>query len=116
MGSVSADMWCARSYICYLVFQLKTHTELFKGEDDDAQPMLTLGTSIGLLTAITAVVAVCSEFLTDTIQEVSEQTHMSQAFIGARVDRAGQGRATQGTGGASATEVQQAGALAALGA
>ncbi|EFJ40822.1 Ca2+/H+ antiporter, cation antiporter, membrane protein [Volvox carteri f. nagariensis] len=69
-------------YMCYLVFQLKTHTELFKGDDDDAVPMLTLGTSIGLLTAITAVVAVCSEFLTGSIEKVSERTHLSQAFIG----------------------------------
>ncbi|GLC37749.1 hypothetical protein PLESTB_001472900 [Pleodorina starrii] len=69
-------------YVCYLAFQLKTHADLFKGEDDDAVPMLTLGTSIGLLTAITAVVAVCSEFLTDSIKEVSESTHLSEAFIG----------------------------------
>ncbi|GLI64419.1 hypothetical protein VaNZ11_007630 [Volvox africanus] len=69
-------------YMCYLAFQLKTHSNLFKGDDDDAVPMLTLGTSIGLLTVITAVVAVCSEFLTDSIKDVSEKTHLSEAFIG----------------------------------
>lgn len=73
---------CIHSYLCYLAFQLKTHSDLFKGEDDDAVPMLTLGTSLGLLTAITVLVAVCSEFLTGSIEEVSEQTHLSKAFLG----------------------------------
>ena len=71
-----------RSYLCYLAFQLKTHSNLFKGDDDDAVPMMTLGTSIGLLTFITAIVAVCSEFLTDSIEAVSKDTGLSQAFIG----------------------------------
>ncbi|KAG2499052.1 hypothetical protein HYH03_003237 [Edaphochlamys debaryana] len=69
-------------YLCYLAFQLRTHSHLFKGDDDDAVPMLTLGTSIGALTAITAVVAVCSEFLTDSIEDVSKNTGISEAFIG----------------------------------
>ncbi|KAG2439186.1 hypothetical protein HXX76_004550 [Chlamydomonas incerta] len=69
-------------YACYLTFQLKTHSHLFKGEDDDAVPMMTLGTSIGALTIITAIVAVCSEFLTDSIEEVSANTGISETFIG----------------------------------
>eukprot|EP00198_Chlamydomonas_reinhardtii_P007601 XP_001696938.1 CAX family of cation antiporters, membrane protein [Chlamydomonas reinhardtii] len=69
-------------YACYLTFQLKTHSELFKGDDDDAVPMMTVGTSIGALTVITAIVAVCSEFLTDSIEEVSAHTGISETFIG----------------------------------
>lgn len=78
-----------RSYACYLTFQLKTHSELFKGDDDDAVPMMTVGTSIGALTVITAIVAVCSEFLTDSIEEVSAHTGISETFIG---EEAGDGR------------------------
>ncbi|KXZ52875.1 hypothetical protein GPECTOR_8g256 [Gonium pectorale] len=69
-------------YLCYLAFQLKTHSDLFKGDDDDAVPMLTLGTSIGALTLITAIVAGHSEFLTASIEQVSVHTGMSEAFIG----------------------------------
>ncbi|GFR43726.1 hypothetical protein Agub_g4837 [Astrephomene gubernaculifera] len=70
-------------YLCYLAFQLHTHSDLFRCEgEEEALPMLSLGSSLGLLAAITAVVAVASEFLTASIQEVSAHTGMSQAFIG----------------------------------
>lgn len=51
----------ACSYICYLVFQLKTHHDLFEGEGDDEQPMMSLFTAMTLLTIITVIVAFCSE-------------------------------------------------------
>jgi Ca2+:H+ antiporter len=43
------------------VFQLHSHHELFKGEDEDELPTLTLVTSIAALAAITACVTMCSE-------------------------------------------------------
>lgn len=48
-------------YCCYLFFQLKTHGDMFKGEDSDETPSLSLTGALGLLTAITLIVAVASE-------------------------------------------------------
>ena len=55
-----------RSYICYLGFQLYTHTDLFEEEEDEdggehEEPMLSVFTSVTLLTLITVTVAVASE-------------------------------------------------------
>lgn len=49
------------SYICYLVFQLYTHHDLFIGEGEDEEPVMTLVGSLTALTAITALVALASE-------------------------------------------------------
>ena len=48
-------------YGCYLFFQLKTHGDMFKGESSDETPSLSLSGALGLLTAITLIVAVASE-------------------------------------------------------
>jgi Ca2+:H+ antiporter len=69
-------------YLCYLFFQLKTHHSMFVEEDSGEQPSLSLVAAIGMLGAITAVVAVSSEFLTGALQEVSEMSGISQAFLG----------------------------------
>jgi hypothetical protein len=45
-------------------------------------PTLTLATSVVALAAITACVAVCSEFLTGAIEDFTKQTGLSQAFVG----------------------------------
>lgn len=70
-------------YAAYLVFQLRTHHDLFQPDDgQEAEPILSLTTATLLLTAITVVVAFASEFLTGSIEDVSEQTKLSQAFLG----------------------------------
>jgi calcium/proton exchanger cax len=69
-------------YIAYLTFQLHTHNHLFGSGDDDGEPVLTLPGAFLALAAVTGCVAVCSEFLTGSIEAFSEQTHMSQAFVG----------------------------------
>ena len=53
-----------RRYMCYLLFQLKTHNNLFDNEDDgegSQQPSLSLLAALGALAGITAIVAVASE-------------------------------------------------------
>eukprot|EP00955_Chlamydomonas_euryale_P093056 364756-Chlamydomonas_euryale.AAC.11 len=70
-------------YISYLVFQLYTHIGLFKASDEESeQPVLSLPVAITMLTAITVIVAFASEFLTGSIEEVSEATGLGQAFLG----------------------------------
>ncbi|KAI8464495.1 MAG: cation exchanger 1 [Monoraphidium minutum] len=69
-------------YACYLVFQLKSHHDLFRGDDGGDDPTLTLVTSVAALAAITAAVAVSSELLTGAIEAFTQQTGLSQAFVG----------------------------------
>lgn len=51
---------CCR-YGCYLVFQLRTHHDLFCAEDEDEEPVMTFPGSMVVLAGITIAVAVCSE-------------------------------------------------------
>ncbi|KAG2431558.1 hypothetical protein HXX76_009572 [Chlamydomonas incerta] len=82
-------------YACYLGFQLYTHTDLFEdtpnheteiGSDglpaEAEEPMLSLVASVALLTAITLVVAVASEFLTSSLEEFSKTSGLGEAFLG----------------------------------
>jgi hypothetical protein len=58
-------------YLCYLVFQLKTHKDVFddNGDSSDAHggdlPALSLSGALVLLAGITVIVAVCSECAVD---------------------------------------------------
>lgn len=69
-------------YACYLVFQLRTHHDLFCGEDEDEEPVMTFPGAIAVLTGITVTVAICSEYLCGSIEEFSAHTGLSQAFLG----------------------------------
>ncbi|KAI3431863.1 hypothetical protein D9Q98_010614 [Chlorella vulgaris] len=71
-------------YLCYLLFQLGTHHHLFQGSpaDDEEVPALSLAGALACLTAITAIVAVNSEFLTGAIHAVSVRYDINQAFLG----------------------------------
>ncbi|KAK4493734.1 hypothetical protein PRZ48_014919 [Zasmidium cellare] len=93
-------------YILYLVFQLRTHSGLFRddgpepeGEDYDNENLdpvhaqskhhneeieTTLGPigALACLVVTTVFVGVCAEFLVDSINEIVETTSMSKTFIG----------------------------------
>jgi len=70
-------------YVLFLVFQLRTHSDLFTGEEEEEEePELDLAPSIVLLFMCTCCVAACSEYLVDSISEVSEEYGLPQAFIG----------------------------------
>jgi Ca2+:H+ antiporter len=110
-------------YLCYLYFQLKTHTESFSSDDNnhddaegrevsrnadrrnsslggvrsladqpllgedyegelDVEPVLSLAGALGGLTAVTLAVAACSEYLTGSIEAVTESTSINKSFLG----------------------------------
>lgn len=58
---VSWQHFMSCRYGCYLVFQLRTHHDLFCGDDDDEEPVMTFPGALAVLTGITVTVAVCSE-------------------------------------------------------
>lgn len=74
-------------YIMYLFFQLKTHADLFDEEQQDdgeqAEPALLTPWMAGVvLVVITVLVAVCAEYLVDSIDAIVESAHISKTFIG----------------------------------
>lgn len=69
-------------YAGYLLFQLRTHADLFQGEESEEVPALSLSGAVACLVSITLVVAVCSEYLTGAIEAVSESSGINQAFLG----------------------------------
>ena len=75
-------------YVLYLIFQLKTHTALFdggqasgEGEQEEAQVLTPVAAGIALV-VITVAVAVCAEYLVDSIDSLVETAHISKTFIG----------------------------------
>jgi Ca2+/H+ antiporter len=52
---------CCGRYLCYLLFQLKTHSSFFSESEGEGEPALSLVAALAALTGITVVVAVCSE-------------------------------------------------------
>lgn len=71
-------------YGAYLVFQLGTHHHLFSGEEEEVgeEPALTLTAAILWLGGITVLVAILSEYLTGSIEEVSSAWNLSRSFLG----------------------------------
>ncbi|KAK5174275.1 Vacuolar membrane antiporter with Ca2+/H+ and K+/H+ exchange [Saxophila tyrrhenica] len=73
-------------YCLYLVFQLKTHKKLFdaeaqEGEEDEAQILGPVPATICLI-LVTLLVAVCAEYLVDSIDAIVEEAGISKTFIG----------------------------------
>ena len=78
-------------YVLYLVFQLKTHAKLFdaeQGEGDDGEGGQQEAEILGPVAAsvclviVTLLVAVCAEYLVDSIDSIVEETGISKTFIG----------------------------------
>ena len=86
-------------YLLYLLFQLKTHAKLFdeeQNEDEDGgvdgttasepqekeEPILSPWAAAVALVLITIGVAVCAEYLVDSIDSIVETAHISRTFIG----------------------------------
>ena len=85
-------------YVLYLIFQLKTHAKLFDeeenevahgGDEGDAEepeapeePTLSPWAAGVALVIITIAVAVCAEYLVDSIDSIVETAHISRTFIG----------------------------------
>ncbi|ORE11623.1 calcium/proton exchanger [Rhizopus microsporus var. microsporus] len=70
-------------YFLYLVFQLKTHSELFEDEaDEDEKPNTTLGFAIASLLVITLFIALHAEYLVGAIEGVVEAWGLNETFVG----------------------------------
>lgn len=75
-------------YILYLYFQLFSHHDLFKdvesqGGDDEEEETILSPTSAGVcLILVTVMVAVCAEYLVDSIDSIVQSAHISKTFVG----------------------------------
>lgn len=70
-------------YLMFLFFQLSTHAELFVGEEEENEEAeMSAWVSVLMLLAFTCLVAVNSEFLVDSIEGVSKEFGLPEAFIG----------------------------------
>ncbi len=80
-------------YILYLVFQLRTHTDLFdeeqngnsdeNGDHKQEEPEILSPVAAGIaLLAVTICVAVCAEYLVDSIDAIVATAHISRTFVG----------------------------------
>jgi len=72
------------AYALGMLFQLKTHKELFAsaahGEDEEAP--WPIGLALGTLAGVTLLVALVSEVFVESVQKAAEAFGMSQAFVG----------------------------------
>jgi Ca2+:H+ antiporter len=71
-------------YVLYLVFQLKTHADVFaeSTETEDGDPDLGPWAAAVVLIIATVGVSVCSDSLVDSVDGFVEQLGVSRAFIG----------------------------------
>lgn len=75
-------------YVMYLFFQLKTHADLFEADPEGDQPQEEEAEILGpwaagvALVVVTSAVALCAEFLVDSIDSIVESAHISKTFIG----------------------------------
>ncbi|KAI8641401.1 calcium/proton exchanger [Parasitella parasitica] len=70
-------------YVLYLVFQLKTHSELFEDEvDEEEVPQTTLTFSIVSLLVIAGFIAIHAESLVGAIEGVVEAWGLNETFVG----------------------------------
>lgn len=76
-------------YVLYLFFQLRTHSHLFdekpdeEGDATQKEPnILHPWPAAVVLVAITVCVAVCAEYLVDSIDSIVQTAHISKTFIG----------------------------------
>lgn len=73
----------------YLIFQLRTHSNLFDPEDpatadgeEPEEPTLGPIAATGVLVVVTVLVAICADYLVGSIDDLVESANISKAFIG----------------------------------
>ena len=73
------------TYFCMLGFSLRTHKHLFRGGEEDVEEkssQWSRGKAIIILLIATACVAVLSEFLVGTIENVRDTVGLTEVFVG----------------------------------
>lgn len=72
----------------YLIFQLRTHSNLFDPEDpltegeEPEEPTLGPIAATAVLVVVTVLVAICADYLVGSIDDLVESANISKAFIG----------------------------------
>jgi Ca2+:H+ antiporter len=75
-------------YVLYLYFQLYSHHSLFADVESqeggsEEEPEILSPTAAGIaLVLVTVLVAVCAEYLVDSIDSIVESAHISKTFVG----------------------------------
>ncbi|XP_014553598.1 hypothetical protein COCVIDRAFT_18528 [Bipolaris victoriae FI3] len=75
-------------YVLYLYFQLYSHHSLFadveaqEGEDQEEPEILSPKAAGVALVVVTILVAICAEYLVDSIDSIVESAHISKTFVG----------------------------------
>ena len=76
-------------YVLYLVFQLRTHSNLFDAENPAAgaeheaeEPSMGALSAAAVLVVVTLLVAICAEYLVGSIDDLVESANISKSFIG----------------------------------
>jgi Ca2+:H+ antiporter len=70
------------SYALGLLFSLKTHRELFKGEAEETEAAWPIGLALGTLLGVTILVALVSEVFVGAVQGAAVAFGMTPAFVG----------------------------------
>lgn len=75
-------------YVMYLIFQLKTHSDIFDEErhqednEEAESPRLSIWTAGLVLVAVTLLVSVCANYLVRSINSFVESAQVSKVFVG----------------------------------
>ncbi|OHW96978.1 Ca2+:H+ antiporter [Colletotrichum incanum] len=75
-------------YILYLWFQLRTHPNLFDAEiqhhneEEAEEPIMSPIAAAVVLVVTTVLVAICADYLVESIDPIVETAHMNKNFIG----------------------------------
>ncbi len=70
------------AYICGLFFSLKTHSELFKGGEEEHESGWPMGLALATLAGVTVLVALVSEIFVGSVQQAATAFGMTPAFVG----------------------------------
>jgi len=70
------------TYVCSLIFSLKTHKHLFDCGGEECKPHWPRNKAIMVLVLTTAVIALESEFLVGAVETVSQSLGLTELFIG----------------------------------
>ncbi|OZJ02138.1 hypothetical protein BZG36_04800 [Bifiguratus adelaidae] len=70
-------------YALSLLFQLRTHSDLYEDVDDhEEEPTISLAAAVVMLIVVTLLVAWHAEYLVGSIEGIVTQWHLSETFVG----------------------------------